>query len=193
MSLSKCTTSGGCQKTQKSITLDANWRWTHETSGYTNCYTGSSWNKQDCPDPDTCAKNCAIDGVDTADWGNTYGIHSSGDDLNLGFVTQGQYAENVGSRTYMMDTEQNYEMFKLLNQEFTFTVDVSNMPCGLNGALYFVEMAQDGGMSKYPGNKAGAAYGTGYCDAQCPQDIKFQEGEANVDGWDPSPTDPNSG
>ena len=93
----------------------------------------------------------------------------------------------------MMDTEQNYEMFKLLNREFTFTVDVSNMPCGLNGALYFVEMAQDGGLSKYPGNKAGAAYGTGYCDAQCPHDIKFQEGEANVDGWNPSPTDPNAG
>lgn len=65
----------------------------------------------------------------------------------------------------MMDTDENYEMFHLLNQEFTFTVDVSNMPCGLNGALYFVEMDQDGGKSKYPGNKAGAAYGTGYCDA----------------------------
>ena len=47
------------------------------------------------------------------------------------------------------------------------------MPCGLNGALYFVEMAKDGGKSKYAGNKAGAAYGTGYCDAQCPHDIKF--------------------
>jgi cellulose 1,4-beta-cellobiosidase len=36
-------------------------------------------------------------------------------------------------------------MFKLKNKEFTFTVDVSNMPCGLNGALYFVEMPEDGG------------------------------------------------
>lgn len=25
------------------------------------------------------------------------------------------------------------------------------------------------GMSAFPYNKAGAAYGTGYCDAQCPQ------------------------
>ena len=72
---------------------------------------------------------------------------------------------NVGSRTFMMDGEDKYEMFQLLNQEFTFDVDVSNMPCGLNGALYFVNMDADGGMSRFPSNKAGAAYGTGYCDA----------------------------
>ena len=34
------------------------------------------------------------------------------------------------------------------------------------GALYFVEMDADGGMSKFPSNTAGAKYGTGYCDAQ---------------------------
>ena len=38
-----------------------------------------------------------------------------------------------------------YEMFELLNQEFSFEVDVSNLPCGLNGALYFVAMDADGG------------------------------------------------
>ena len=38
-----------------------------------------------------------------------------------------------------------YYMFKLLNKEFTFDVDVSQLPCGLNGALYFVEMQEDGG------------------------------------------------
>ena len=51
--------------------------------------------------------------------------------------------------------------FKLKNREFTFTTDVSTLPCGLNGALYFVEMDGDGGMANHPGNKAGAAYGTG--------------------------------
>jgi len=59
-------------------------------------------------------------------------------------------------------------------QEFTFDVDVSQLPCGLNGALYFSEMPADGGMSKYPANKAGAKYGTGYCDSQCPRDIKVR-------------------
>lgn len=85
-----------------------------------------------------------------------------------------------------------YEMFKLLNQEFTFTVDVSQMPCGLNGALYFVNMLEDGGTGEF-GNPAGAGYGVGYCDAQCPHDIKFIKGEGNVDGWTPSPNDPNAG
>lgn len=69
-----------------------------------------------------------------------------------------------------------YQILKLLGQEFTFDVDVSNLPCGLNGALYFAQMDADGGMARWPGNKAGAKYGTGYCDAQCPQDIKFIDG-----------------
>lgn len=56
-------------------------------------------------------------------------------------------------------------MFKLKAREFTFDVDVSNLPCGVNGALYFVEMDADGGKSKFPTNKGGAKYGTGYCDA----------------------------
>lgn len=95
---------------------------------------------------------------------------------------------------YLLDESgSKYEMFKLKNREFTFDVDVSNLPCGLNGALYFVEMEADGGQGKYSGNKAGAKYGTGYCDAQCPHDIKFINGEGNVKDWKPSPTDKNSG
>merc|ERR1712188_285194 len=71
----------------------------------------------------------------------------------------------------------------LLNKEFTFDVDVSNLPCGLNGALYFAEMQADGGASEFLDDKAGAKYGTGYCDAQCPHDIKFINGEANTLDW----------
>lgn len=59
-----------------------------------------------------------------------------------------------------METDTKYQMFNLINKEFTFDVDVSNLPCGLNGALYFVEMASDGGIGK-GNNKAGAKYGTG--------------------------------
>ncbi len=87
----------------------------------------------------------------------------------------------------------SYYMFKLKNKEFSFDVDVSNLPCGLNGALYFVQMDQDGGKSKYSGNMAGAKYGTGYCDAQCPHDLKFIDGEPNMLNWHPSATDPNAG
>ena len=165
-----CTKSGGCTTAQTSVVLDANWRWLHTTSGFTNCYTGNKWDASLCPDPQTCAKNCALDG---ADYPGTYGITSSGDALTLKFVT----GSNVGSRVYLMQDDSTYQLFQLLNQEFTFDVDMSNLPCGLNGALYLSAMDADGGMAKYSGNKAGAKYGTGYCDTQCPHDIKFINGE----------------
>merc|ERR1712242_466727 len=42
-------------------------------------------------------------------------------------------------------------------------------------------------------SNAGAQYGLGYCDAQCPHDLKFINGEANVEDWKPSMTDVNAG
>jgi len=87
---------------------------------------------------------------------------------------------------------ESYVKFQLLNQEFTFDVDVSQLPCGLNGALYFSEMDADGGMS-YDTNECGAAFGTGYCDAQCPHDMKWISGEANCEEWTPSDSDENAG
>lgn len=172
---SQCT-SGGCTvQGSSSVVLDSNWRWLHTTSGYTNCYTGNTWDTSLCPDGQTCAQNCALDG---ADYPGTYGITSSGNALTLKFVTQGQQ-KNIGSRVYLMADETHYQMFKLLNKEFTFDVDLSALPCGLNGALYFSEMDADGGMSKYSTNRAGAKYGTGYCDSQCPRDIKFINGEVS--------------
>merc|ERR1712125_29998 len=77
------------------------------------------------------------------------------------------------------------------NKEFTFTVDDSQLDCGLNGALYFVQMQKDGGKSEF--GAAGAKYGTGYCDAQCPHDLKFINGKANNEDWKPSETDANAG
>jgi cellulose 1,4-beta-cellobiosidase len=67
------------------------------------------------------------------------------------------------------------------------------LPCGLNGALYFSQMDADGGVAKSNGaNKAGPKYGTGYCDSQCPRDIKFINGVANSAGWTASPNDSTS-
>jgi cellulose 1,4-beta-cellobiosidase len=51
--------------------------------------------------------------------------------------------------------ETDYEMFNLIGNEFTFDVDLSQLPCGLNGALYFVSMPQKGQ------GTPGAKYGTG--------------------------------
>jgi len=187
----RCTGTGSCTNVAGSVVLDSNWRWLHSTSGTTNCYTGNTWDSTLCPDPKACATNCALDG---ADYSGTYGITTSGNALTLKFVTNGPFSTNIGSRVYLMNSaDSQYEMFKPNNKEFTFDVDVSNLPCGLNGALYFVEMAADGGLSKYPSNKAGAKYGTGYCDAQCPHDIKFINGEANVLDWKKSATDQNAG
>jgi len=170
--------------------LDSNWRWTHTTKDSTNCYNGNTWDNTICPDPQTCAKNCAIDG---ADYQGTYGITAGGNSVTLKFVTHGPYSTNIGSRVYLLKDDNTYNVIKLLGKEFTFDVDVSNLPCGLNGALYFVEMQADGGKSAHPTNAAGAHYGTGYCDAQCPHDLKWINGEANINNWKPSPNDPNSG
>jgi cellulose 1,4-beta-cellobiosidase len=82
MSLKTCSKDmDGCQSEQKDITLDANWRWLHGTGGYQNCYTGNSWDSQFCPDNQSCAKNCALDGVPQSDWTAPYGIKSDGTTL----------------------------------------------------------------------------------------------------------------
>ncbi|KAL2010278.1 hypothetical protein VTN00DRAFT_6085 [Thermoascus crustaceus] len=189
MTWQQCSSGGSCTTKNGKVVMDANWRWVHTTSGYTNCYTGNTWDASICPDDVTCAANCALDG---ADYAGTYGVTASGNSLRLNFVTQSS-GKNIGSRLYMMQDDTTYQIFKLLGQEFTFDVDVSNLPCGLNGALYFVAMDADGGMSNYAGNKAGAKYGTGYCDSQCPRDLKFINGQANVEGWKPSSNDQNAG
>jgi cellulose 1,4-beta-cellobiosidase len=187
---SQTCTKSGCTDEDTTIVLDANWRWLYKEGTSTNCYTGNEWDTTICSDPETCASSCALDG---ADYTGTYGITSESDSLSLKLVTKGPYSTNIGSRVYMMESDDTYKAYKLLNQEFTFDVDVSDIDCGLNSALYFVDMDTDGGASRFTGNKAGAKYGTGYCDAQCPQDLKFISGEANVLNWTASATDSNSG
>ncbi|KAL9107179.1 MAG: hypothetical protein Q9227_007879 [Pyrenula ochraceoflavens] len=188
----QCSAGGSCTNQNGKIVIDANWRWVHSTASgsYSNCYTGNTWDTTLCPDDATCAKNCALEG---ADYAGTYGITTSGNALTLKFITNNSNGKNIGSRTYLMASDTQYQMFKPLNREFTFDVDVSQLPCGLNGAVYFVSMDADGGMAKYSTNKAGAKYGTGYCDSQCPRDLKFINGQANSQGWQPSSSDSNAG
>jgi cellulose 1,4-beta-cellobiosidase len=64
LTFSTCTAGGTCTSQSASIVLDGNWRWTHVTNGYTNCYTGNEWNTTICSDGTTCAENCALDGAD---------------------------------------------------------------------------------------------------------------------------------
>jgi cellulose 1,4-beta-cellobiosidase len=191
-----CATVNGvnsCQPLNTTIVIDANWRWTHHATGNTdlNCYgtpeSPTGWDTTLCPtngDAAACALDCAVDGIDYNDVGITVDDNGS---VTMNFVTtyqiEGQTSTNIGSRVFLMDQyDTNYMGFKLLNQEFTFTVNASNLPCGVNGAAYFVQMDLDGGLSKsptyngYKTNTAGPRFGTGYCDAQCPQGIKFISG-----------------
>ncbi|KAH6917659.1 cellobiohydrolase I-II [Coprinopsis sp. MPI-PUGE-AT-0042] len=205
-----CTQSGCTTQTNGQIVLDADWRWIHQVGGFNlNCFVGNTWYTEQCTKSDSgfaCAQACGVEG---AGYKYTHGITTSGDTLTLKFVTKAEDT-SVGSRVYLMESDSKYQMFHLLNKEFTFDVDVSRLPCGVKGSLYFVQMDADGGMSKYPTNKAGAKYGTGYCDSRCPKDVKFINGEvsvghsvlkacpfiisqANCVGWIPSPTDAKSG
>ncbi|KAJ3365718.1 hypothetical protein HDU91_002086 [Kappamyces sp. JEL0680] len=161
-----------------SLTIDANWRWVHNKDGYTNCYSDKSWNPTYCPDPATCAASCLLEGVSKDQYVGTYGVHTQGNAVTLDLVTN----SNVGSRLFLLDNSDAnaYYGFNLLNRELSFTVDVSKLGCGLNGALYFVSMD-----TKNPNpdpQAAGPAYGVGYGDAQCPNDIKYVGGVPNTDG-----------
>ncbi|KAL8393746.1 hypothetical protein RB595_003477 [Gaeumannomyces hyphopodioides] len=189
MTWQKCTGKASCSNVNGEVTIDSNWRWLHTTSGTTNCYDGNKWTSA-CKSSSDCTSKCALEG---ADYSKTYGATTSGNSLSLKFVTKHEYGTNIGSRFYLMNGATKYQMFTLLNNEFTFDVDLSTIECGLNSALYFVAMEEDGGMKTYSSNKAGAKYGTGYCDAQCARDLKFVGGKANSEGWEASSNDANAG
>jgi len=174
MTWKKCSGSGSCTSVNGEVVIDSNWRWLHTTNGFDNCYDGNEWVESVCKSATDCASKCALEG---AEYSKTYGASTSGDALTLKFVTKHEYGTNIGSRFYLMDGASKYQMFTLMGNEFTFDVDLSTLDCGLNGALYFVAMEADGGMSSYSTNKAGAKYGTGYCDAQCARDLKFVGGK----------------
>jgi len=183
-SFQECTASGCSANSNTGLVIDANWRYLHETSGYQNCYTGDSWDSTLCSDPVACATNCCLDGVD---YSGDSGINGVSGGVSLGFVTTTQYGKSVGSRLYVTEGNQ-YMQFNMLDKEIAFDVDASELECGMNGAVYFVEMDKDGELGG--NNKAGVARGTGYCDGQCARDIKFSNGHANSADWVPNSKDP---
>ena len=162
----KCTAAGGCQTVNTSIVLDSQYRWLHNVNGYDNCQVNGGWNTTLCPDATTCAQNCAVEGVDYS----SYGIDVNGNAVTFNLYKQSAGVTTLSSpRGYLLaDDDTTYDIFKLLNQEITYDIDVSQVPCGINGALYMSEMLPDGGFDNVT-NPAGAKYGTGYCDAQCPR------------------------
>ena len=55
---------------------------------------------------------CVVEGADS-EYTSTYGVNAQGNQLSSGYVTQGPYSKSVGSRTYLMDSQGRYKMFKL--------------------------------------------------------------------------------
>lgn len=103
---SKCAAGGSCTSVAGQVTIDANWRWLHQLNSATNCYDGNKWNTTYCSTDTTCAAQCCVDG---SDYAGTYGATTSGNALNLKFVTQGSYSKNIGSRLYLMETDTKYQ------------------------------------------------------------------------------------
>jgi cellulase len=173
----KCTTSGGCVQQDTSVVLDWNYRWFHTASGYTSCTTSSGIDKSLCPDEATCAQNCVVEGVDYT----SSGITTSGSSMTMRqYVKDSDGKTNsVSPRAYLLGSDGNYVMLKLLGQELSFDVDLSTLPCGENAALYLGEMDATGGRNQY--NTGGANYGSGYCDAQCPVQT-WNNGTLNTNG-----------
>jgi cellulose 1,4-beta-cellobiosidase len=191
----RCIADGSCQPVDGELVLDANWRWLHEVSGTRSCYEGNSWNSDVCRTSQACTANCALEGAQYREYGiiapatasdNTSVIQRLRTNLDSRY--------NKGSRMFLLESRDRYQTFTLLDHELAFDVDLSTVECGINAALKFVPMDADGGQARDKGNEAGAAYGTGYCDASCPRDLHFvPERGANVEQWTPSNTDLNGG
>jgi len=170
-----CTKKHGCKTQGTYVVLDA---LSHPIDTKSGASCQNSTGRPDtsiCPTVGACASHCALEGIDYAQ----HGVHAHGDELKLyQYLNINGTETSVSPRLYLLGADgKDYEQPALLNQEFTFTVDVSNLPCGMNGALYLSAMDRTGGRSTL--NPAGAAYGTGYCDAQCP-DNGWTNGVANL-------------
>jgi len=173
----ECSRRRGCVPQKTHIVLDA---LSHPVKQKANPSLGcGNWGeappKDICPDEKTCAKNCILEAIDDY---SKYGVTTKGSTLNLEMLRpDGSVAT---PRVYLLSVNKNkYQMLKLTGNEFTFDVDVSKLPCGMNGALYLSEMDERGGREKL--NKSGAYHGSGYCDAQC-FTTPFINGVANIEG-----------
>ncbi|KAI1453263.1 glycoside hydrolase family 7 protein [Annulohypoxylon moriforme] len=173
----KCTIKDGCVRQNTSVVLDASFHGLRDVNGTGSCGGyGGGLSKELCPNHEACAKNCVFDGADY----EGSGVVANGSALTLNMYTQRDgNVTSASPRVYLLDKdEENYEILFLKHGEISFDVDVSKLVCGMNGALYLTEMNQTGARSAL--NPAGARYGTGYCDAQCPA-LPFINGVANID------------
>ncbi|KAI3551319.1 glycosyl hydrolase family 7 [Colletotrichum filicis] len=172
----RCTVKDGCQKKTNYLVVDSSQHQIKTSSGV-SCLTGNNPpNSTACTTPEECATNCHIQGI--ADY-STKGVTTHGTDIRLTMFNADK--QKVSPRIYLLEeNKQRYEMIQLTGSEFSFDVDMVNLPCGMNSALYLSEMLPDGGKNTSSLNKLGPAWGTGYCDAQCFK-TSFINGVGNFD------------
>jgi hypothetical protein len=63
----------------------------------------------------------------------------------------------MGLYLYLLMERKNHR----IDKAFAFSLYVSNLPCGVNGALYFIQMDPPGGNFLISGHRAGAKCGPG--------------------------------
>ncbi|KAA1114754.1 hypothetical protein PGT21_021738 [Puccinia graminis f. sp. tritici] len=175
LKIQNCESDGKCSEIRMSVTLDADIRPLQVLQGMESCITDEekAWDRRYCADSERCAEQCSLGGVK---YKAVHGITTDDHTLKLRLFTHGKLTE---SRVYLLADQKHYQLFHLKNQQFSFEVDASKVPCGVHAALYFTSMKADGGLSRT--NKAGAMYGTGYCDSQCPTALRFINGRANIE------------
>ena len=124
----KCTKEGGCVTQDTSVVIDA---LTHpikdvhtgvaciNSSGELNPNIGSTVEEY--------AQKCALEGVDYG----KHGIWTRGDSILMRMylpIKNSKQLDDVSPRAYLLDPNgKDYSNVQLLNQEITFTVDVSNL------------------------------------------------------------------
>lgn len=185
LAIQQCTLDVGCVTEVTGATLDASHRVPYDPVTLQSCISGwDGWNLDVCQTPTQCASTCHLSGADyQGDYGmlTTSYVHAPNhhpDLLQMKLVVNGPTWDRVGARVFLTSTDTTqYKIFHLLNSELSFDVDLSQAPCGVDASLYLVQMDADGGMAKYPGNAAGAKFGTGYCDASCPKNTRWINGE----------------
>ncbi|KAH9820042.1 family 7 glycoside hydrolase [Melampsora americana] len=183
----RCTREG-CFKHKGTVTADVSYREIHSRKDPKKlCLKDKRWDSRLCSNQDECLKNCEINGIlNYTERTGVTNFNSAENSINLKLVVSEDKKtkkKKIGSRVFHLDQHGHYVMYKLKGKEISFDVDLSRLGCGLNGAFYLSEMDINGGsknQSFMNSNHSGSYYGTGYCDAQCPQDLAFTGAEVNV-------------
>lgn len=170
------TASRGASRRQVNTNMHSpQWRWLH-SEGFRNCFDTGAWNDRGCID--NCTEVCMLEGADY----RSLGVSTANASVTQKLVTKIDFATNVASRLFLLESRNKYQTFRLLDNEFAFDVNLSKTGCGVNSALHFIDMDADGGVARFPTNKAGAEYGTGYCNSQCSRELRYVGGKVRWAG-----------